>query len=373
MALFDRLESRDRSSNRHHTQKSSAAGFCYVADGVLAILALLRPLPILQSPSSAGSRHEPPASGPSKLHRPRVMYLDLDVHFGDGVAAAFHQRGRGKSGASSQVLTMSIHHSSPGFFPSNELAELPRLPQDRVLVQRRVAFVGVEDEDEEEEDSVEEESWDPYTLSVPLAVGTSSDTMARVWRTAVEPVRRAFAPHFLVLQCGADGLAGDPCSIWNWSSGGASSAMGDGPEEGSMGWCVQQACGWGCKVLLTGGGGKCLIHPADCVLTRSCHRVQHTERRQDVCILNLYSCQSSQIVVFFHRLTPSQLDKPLLRDQDIPDHAHFEAYAPSFTLDVPAGTMRDQNTESRLKEVETVFARIAMDVRSRRIDTEMQR
>jgi hypothetical protein len=35
--------------------------------------------------------------------------------------------------------------------------------------------------------------------------------------------------------------------------------------------------------------------------------------------------------------------------------------------------MRDQNTETCLKEVETVFTRIAMDVRSRRIDTEMPR
>jgi histone deacetylase 8 len=182
------------------------------------------------------------------------MYLDLDVHFGDGVAAAFHQRGRGRSGAGSHVLTMSIHHSSPGFFPGNELAGLPRLPREPVL--RRVAFAGVDPpSDDEDEDASEEEDWDPYTLSVPLAVGTSSRTMTRVWCTAVEPIRRAFAPDFLVLQCGADGLAGDPCSIWNWSSGGSTPAKEEGPEEGSMGWCVQQACAWGCKVLLTGGGG----------------------------------------------------------------------------------------------------------------------
>jgi histone deacetylase 8 len=240
----------DQRQDRHHAQKSSASGFCYVADGVLEILALLRPLPMARSPSFTT---EATVTGPPKLYRPRVMYLDLDVHFGDGVAAAFHQRGRGKSKAGSHVLTMSIHHSAPGFFPGNELAELPRLPKEPIL--RRVSFAGVDAPSDNDEDPAEEEDCDPYTLSVPLAVGTSSETMARVWRTAVEPVRRAFAPHYLVLQCGADGLAGDPCSIWNWSSSGSTPSEEDGPEKGSLGWCIQQACAWGCKVLLTGGGG----------------------------------------------------------------------------------------------------------------------
>jgi histone deacetylase 8 len=170
------------------------------------------------------------------------MYLDLDVHFGDGVAAAFHRPGRGRSGASSNILTLSIHYAAPGFFPKNPLADLPR---------------PLEENDDGDRD------WDPYTLSVPLGIGTSCVTMARIWRSVVEAVRSAFAPDFLVIQCGADGLAGDPCGVWNWSSGGE----GDGstPEDGSMGWCVQQACSWGCKVLLTGGGGQCK-HPASSVI-----------------------------------------------------------------------------------------------------------
>jgi histone deacetylase 8 len=57
--------------NRHHAQKSHASGFCYVADCVLAILALKRPL-------------NPPS------RKPRVMYLDLDVHFSDAVSQAFY-------------------------------------------------------------------------------------------------------------------------------------------------------------------------------------------------------------------------------------------------------------------------------------------
>ena len=57
---------------RHHAQKSHAAGFCYVADCVLVILALKKAI-----------------SGPS-MKKPRVMYLDLDLHFSDAVSQAFH-------------------------------------------------------------------------------------------------------------------------------------------------------------------------------------------------------------------------------------------------------------------------------------------
>jgi hypothetical protein len=61
--------------SRHHAQKSHASGFCYVADCVLAILALRR---IPPSPSTVPAR------------RSRVMYLDLDLHFSDAVSHAFH-------------------------------------------------------------------------------------------------------------------------------------------------------------------------------------------------------------------------------------------------------------------------------------------
>jgi len=44
----------------HHAKKCEASGFCYTNDIVLGILELL------------------------KIH-PRVLYLDVDVHHGDGV------------------------------------------------------------------------------------------------------------------------------------------------------------------------------------------------------------------------------------------------------------------------------------------------
>ncbi|CAN0266767.1 unnamed protein product [Laminaria digitata] len=48
----------------HHAKKSEASGFCYVNDCVLAILELL------------------------KTHQ-RVLYIDIDIHHGDGVEVRF--------------------------------------------------------------------------------------------------------------------------------------------------------------------------------------------------------------------------------------------------------------------------------------------
>lgn len=60
----------------HHAKKSEASGFCYVNDIVLAILELL------------------------KYHQ-RVLYIDIDIHHGDGVEEAFYTTDR--------VMTVSFH------------------------------------------------------------------------------------------------------------------------------------------------------------------------------------------------------------------------------------------------------------------------
>ena len=63
------------SGGLHHAKRFEASGFCYVNDIVLAILELL------------------------KFH-PRVLYLDIDIHHGDGVEEAFY--------ASPRVMTLSF-------------------------------------------------------------------------------------------------------------------------------------------------------------------------------------------------------------------------------------------------------------------------
>ncbi|KAG6840696.1 hypothetical protein C0991_004999 [Blastosporella zonata] len=245
---------------RHHAQKGEAAGFCYVADCVLALMALKR-----APPRTPGGR------------KPRTMYIDLDLHFSDAVSQAFVS----SNSRTHQILTLSIHHSSPGFFPPSNLSGLPDLSSA---------------------------SFDPFTLSLPLHAGASPVTFARIW-PLVENVRAAFDPDYIVLQCGVDALSGDPCGVGNWSLQG----LGD---------AVTSVLGWGLPSMLLGGGG---------------YNTPNAARA-------------------WASLTSIALGDPLPLDTHIPDHPAFPQYAPSFTLDVPQGTMQDGNTDAYLHEVEACFA-----------------
>jgi Histone deacetylase domain len=90
---------------RHHAQKSCASGFCYVADCILAILAIKRGMP-LNSLSPATP----------VLRRPHIMYLDLDLHYSDAVSDAFYA---------------PISSTSPQILVSTELDELNVYPNFR--------------------------------------------------------------------------------------------------------------------------------------------------------------------------------------------------------------------------------------------------
>jgi acetoin utilization deacetylase AcuC-like enzyme len=70
---------------RHHAHGDKASGYCYVNDCVLGLLELRQVFG-------------------------RVLYIDVDVHHGDGVERAFYH--------SSGVFTLSFHHYAPTFFPS---------------------------------------------------------------------------------------------------------------------------------------------------------------------------------------------------------------------------------------------------------------
>lgn len=76
------------SGGLHHAKKTEASGFCYVNDIVLAILELLR-------------------------YNERVLYIDIDVHHGDGVEEAFYTTDR--------VLTCSFHKFGEYFPGTGEI------------------------------------------------------------------------------------------------------------------------------------------------------------------------------------------------------------------------------------------------------------
>jgi histone deacetylase 8 len=62
------------------------------------------------------------------------------------------------------------------------------------------------------------------------------------------------------------------------------------------------------------------------------------------------------------------MSRTLPLDTEIPDHFAFPAYGPSFTLDIPAGNMRDLNGEEYLTEIEHCFGRVVKLIRERLSD-----
>ncbi|KAL7421968.1 hypothetical protein Q5752_003740 [Cryptotrichosporon argae] len=283
---------------RHHAARARASGFCYVADAVLGIMHLAR-----AGQGRGGCR-------------PRVMYLDLDLHYGDGVAQAFHsgvrfddaargadvdedesangvgaQSKRKSKGAAKkrapQVLTLSVHHSSPVFFPpTTPLSTLPA-----------------------------PDTASPFSLSIPLRAYASPATYYAVW-PSVERVRAAFDPDYVVLQLGADGLPADHIGRFGaWHT----------EREGGMRWCVQQVRAWGLPLCVMGGGG---------------YDHANTARAWALVLSDL-------------------VDRPLDATMDVPDHEHYPHYAPSYTLEVAESTAADENPEAYMQEIDDTFKAIA--------------
>ena len=77
----------------YHNKKRVASGFCYINDIVLGILELLR-------------------------HVPRVLYIDIDCHHGDGVEEAFYTTDR--------VMTYSLHKFGEFFPGTGQLSDRGR-------------------------------------------------------------------------------------------------------------------------------------------------------------------------------------------------------------------------------------------------------
>src|SRR5580700_7998013 len=133
----------------HHAMRASASGFCVYNDLAVAIRWLLE----------AGAE--------------RVAYVDLDVHHGDGVQAAFYDDPR--------VLTISLHEHPATLFPGTGLAS---------------------------ETGRGEGSG--YAVNVALPAGTGDAGWLRAFDAVVPPLLRAFAPEVLVSQHGCDSHRLDP-------------------------------------------------------------------------------------------------------------------------------------------------------------------
>ncbi|WVR03230.1 hypothetical protein IAU60_000221 [Kwoniella sp. DSM 27419] len=163
----------------HHAKKTEASGFCYVNDIVLGILELLR------------------------IH-PRVLYIDVDVHHGDGVEEAFYTTDR--------VMTASFHRFGE-FFPGTG----------------DVRDVGMK-------------RGKGYAVNVPLRDGITDESFHTVFKPVIQHIMDYYRPGAVVLQMGADSLSGDKLGGFNISLNGHAE-------------CSRFVKSFNVPVMMLGGGG----------------------------------------------------------------------------------------------------------------------
>lgn len=132
----------------HHAGPERASGFCYINDVALACTIL----------AEEGKR---------------VLYLDVDVHHGDGVAYGFYDR--------RDVMTISFHESPGTLFPGTG-----------------------------REDEIGSGQGKGYCVNVPLPVGTYDEVYMKAFETIALPLITVYNPDVIVFELGADALAGDP-------------------------------------------------------------------------------------------------------------------------------------------------------------------
>lgn len=133
----------------HHARRGSAAGFCVFNDiGVL--------IETLRAEHAVR----------------RIAYVDIDVHHGDGVYYEFEH--------DPQLIVVDIHEDGRFLYPGTGATH--------------ETGVGAAE---------------GTKLNLPLAPGAGDAEFFEAWERAERFLER-FSPQFFIVQCGADGLAGDP-------------------------------------------------------------------------------------------------------------------------------------------------------------------
>lgn len=223
----------------HHAKRGEASGFCYVNDIVLAILELL------------------------KYHN-RVLYVDIDVHHGDGVEEAFYTTDR--------VMTVSFHKHGE-FFPGTGDIHDVGVGKGRY-----------------------------YSVNVPLRDGIDDESYRSIFEPVMSHVMQWYQPGAVILQCGADSLAGDRLGSFNLSHRG-------------HGHCVEFMSSFGVPLMLLGGGGYTIRNVARC-----------------------WAYETAKVV---------GIDE---LPEAIPFNDYFEYYGPDYSLQVPANNMTNLNSSEYLEK-----------------------
>jgi acetoin utilization protein AcuC len=174
----------------HHAMRANASGFCVYNDPAIAIAWLL----------AAGAE--------------RIAYVDVDVHHGDGVQAAFYDDPR--------VLTISLHETPALLFPGTGRPTETGGP-----------------------------GASGSAVNVALPGGTTDAGWLRAFHAVVPPLLRAFDPQILVSQHGCDTHRLDPLAHLELTIDAQRAA------HAAIHQLAHETAGG--RWLLTGGGGYELV------------------------------------------------------------------------------------------------------------------
>ncbi|XKL65554.1 hypothetical protein PGB90_008974 [Kerria lacca] len=173
----------------HHAQRDTAEGFCYVNDIVLAIEIL-------------------------RTKFQRVLYIDLDIHHGNGVENAYN--------FTQKVFTLSFHKYESGFYPGSGDVHDIGIGKGKF-----------------------------YTVNVPLKEGINDNLYCYMFKKLSDEIKTAYQPQAVVIQCGVDGLTGDKLGGFNLTLT-------------SFGYCLKEVLNWKKPTLILGGGGYNKANVARC-------------------------------------------------------------------------------------------------------------
>ena len=173
----------------HHARRGRSAGFCVFNDLGVVIDSLR-----------------------SHFGVARIGYVDIDVHHGDGIYYAYE--------ADPDLIVVDIHEDGNFLYPGTGHAH-----------------------------EVGRDAAEGTKLNLPLPPGSGDREFFAAWERGLAHLRH-LKPQFLILQCGADGLAGDPLADLRYTPAVHARVTRD------LRKLADEMCGG--RLMVFGGGGYAL-------------------------------------------------------------------------------------------------------------------
>lgn len=165
-------------------------------------------------------------------------------------------------------------------------------------------------------------------MNFPLRDGIDDWSYKNIFEPVIQAIMDHYRPGAIILQCGADSLAGDRLGCFNLSMKGHAQ-------------CVEFVKKFNVPLMLLGGGGYTI---------RNVSRAWAYETALSV-DMKLDECT-------FLKKTKKQLEQTELlfsKCLALPFNDYFEYYGPDFVLDVPSNNMDNLNSKEYLQKTLTVI------------------